>query len=443
MADGVSAVGAGIEGARIEDLSHDGRGVARIRGKTVFVPDALAGERVRIRIRRRRRRRHYDEAELEEVLEASRDRVAPGCPHFGTCGGCTLQHLAPPAQLSAKQHVVAGALERIGRIRPERWLEPVAGPVWGYRRRTRLSVKFVPAKSRVLVGFRERDGRFVAELDACPILEPAVGERLTDLADLLEGLEARDEIPQIEVACGDSATALVFRHMRSLGAADRQRLAAFGDERGWQIWLQPGSPESARPLRDDAPPLEYRLPGHGITLRFRPVDFLQINAAVNVKLVNAALHWLAPGSSESVLDLFCGLGNFSLPLARLAGRVTGVEGDPALVERARDNAALNGLDNLSFHVADLEDVPESPRWLENGHDKVLLDPPRTGSRMVLNRFAQRRPGRIVYVSCHPGTLARDAGFLVNELGYRFTACGVFDMFPHTAHVESLAVFDGA
>lgn len=435
----MSRRGSRIAEARVDDLSHDGRGVAHPEGKTVFVRDALPGERVRYRVTRRKRQ--FDEAELEAVLEPSAERIEPGCPHFGTCGGCTLQHMAPRAQLAAKQAVVADGLERIGRVRPEAWLEPMEGPVWGYRRRARLSVKHLRQKERMLVGFRERDGRFVADLDRCPILEPAVGERLRDLAALVNSLDARDAVPQIEVACGDEVSALVFRHMAPLNEADRGRLAAFGEAQGFQIWLQPGDPGSARPMDPEAPPLTYSLPGRDIRLSFLPVDFLQVNAAINAALVERVLEWLDPQPGETVLDLYCGLGNFTLPLARQCERVHGVEGEASLVQRARDNAEANGIDNVVFHVADLADVPERPAWLEETPDKVLLDPPRTGARFVLNRFARVKPKRIAYVSCHPGTMARDAGFLVNELGYRFTACGVADMFPQTAHVETFAIFD--
>ncbi len=435
----MSGRGARIAEARVDDLSHDGRGVAHPGGKAVFIRDALPGERVRFRVTGRKRQ--FDEAELEAVLEPSPDRIEPGCPHFGTCGGCTLQHMAPKAQLASKQAVVADNLERIGRVQPETWLDPVEGPVWGYRRRARLSVKRVAKKERVLVGFRERGGRFVADLERCPILEPAVDERLRDLAALVESLDARDDIPQIEVACGDDACALVFRHMKPLSGADRERLAGFGESRGFQVWLQPGAPDTAHPMDPEAPALTYSLPGHDIRLSFLPVDFLQINAAINAALVERVLEWLDPQPDDTLLDLYCGLGNFSMPLARHCRRVHGVEGEASLVARARDNAASNGVDNAVFHVADLTNVPDRPAWLEDPPDKVLLDPPRSGARFVLNRFARVKPRRIVYVSCHPGTMARDAGFLVNELGFRFTACGVADMFPQTAHVETFAIFD--
>jgi len=425
--------------ALVEDLSQDGRGVARIQGKTVFVRDALPGERVTYSIRRRRR--SFDEAELDGIIEASSERVDAGCPHFGVCGGCTLQHLAPGAQLATKRGTVAENLHRIGGVAPRTWLDPLTGPLWGYRRRARLSVKRVKGKDRTLVGFRERDGRFVADIDSCPVLEPAVGERLQSLAGMLDGLDAAGSIPQVEVAVGDNAAALVFRHMQPLSAADRERLEAWADGQGIVPWLQPGGPETAAPMRDDAPELLYRLPEHDVTVGFLPTDFTQVNATVNRALVDRAVSLLDPGPADTVLDLFCGLGNFTLPLARRAGGVIGVEGDASLLERARENAARNDIRNASFCAEDLSMVPEHPQWLGEAPDRVMLDPPRTGARMVLNRFRKRRPRRIVYVSCHPGTLARDAGFLVNELGYDFSACGIADMFPHTAHVETIAVFD--
>lgn len=425
--------------ALVEDLSHDGRGMASVEGKTVFVRDALPGERVMFALQRRRR--SFDEAELVEILEASPERVEPGCPHFGVCGGCTLQHLTPAAQIAAKRDTVAENLDRIGRVAPRVWLEPIESPPWGYRRRARLSVKRVQGKGRTLVGFRERGGRLVADLRRCPVLEPAVGDQLESLAELIESLDGRELIRQVEVAVGDDVAALVFRHMQPLAAADQQRIGSWSDERGIIPWLQPGGPETAAPMRGDAPELLYRLPEHQVTMGFLPTDFLQVNAAVNRELVNRAVAMLAPGSGDTVLDLFCGLGNFTLPLARRAASVIGVEGDESLVGRARENASRNDIGNVEFHVEDLSMVPEHPQWLRDGPSHVILDPPRTGARMVLNRFRERRPDRIVYVSCHPGTLARDAGFLVNELGYAFSACGVADMFPHTAHVEAMAVFD--
>lgn len=429
--------GAGGREVRITDLSHDGRGMARAGDKVVFVRDALPGELVRYRARRRRG--HDDEAELERVLEPSPDRVEAGCPHFGICGGCTLQHLDIAAQVSAKQDMVAGTLQRLGRVMPERWREPVTGPEWGYRRRARLSVKDVPRRG-VVVGFRERGG-FVADLDRCPVLEPAVGERLAGLARLIDGLEARARVAQVEVACGDNAAALVFRHLGELPGADLERLSAFGARHGFAIWLQPGGTETAAPLQDDTPLLQYRLPEHDVKLQFLPVDFVQVNAYINTRIVTHVVDALEPGPGERVLDLFCGLGNFSLPLGRRAGSVLGVDGDEALLSRAAGNARLNGLGNVRFRAADLSSTGANPDWLREAPAKVLLDPPRSGARVALNHFRRQGPARMVYVSCHPGTLARDAGFLVGELGYRFLECRVFDMFPHTAHVETMAVFE--
>ncbi|HEM47634.1 MAG TPA: 23S rRNA (uracil(1939)-C(5))-methyltransferase RlmD, partial [Alphaproteobacteria bacterium] len=333
--------------ARIESLSHDGRGVARLDGKTVFVDGALPGERVLLRYRRRRR--SFDEAQVVEVLQPSPHRCVPKCPHFGVCGGCSLQHLDPQAQIESKQQVLLDNLERLGGVAPDAVLPPLTGPVWGYRRKARLGVKYVRKKGRVLVGFRERHSSFVAELQRCEVLHPSVGERIADLAALIAGLEARERIAQIEVAVSDAATALVLRNLDPLSEADRERVRAFGHAHGLQMWLQPSGPDSAHSLDSDDPALTYELPDQQVTLAFRPTDFTQINAAINGATVARALQLLEP-SGERVLDLYCGLGNFTLPLARHAARVVGVEGDQSLIERARANADRNGIANAEFHA---------------------------------------------------------------------------------------------
>ncbi len=424
----------------IVDLSHDGRGVGRIDGKAVFVAGALAGERVLAQTRQRKR--SFDQAELVTVLRPSPDRIEPGCPHFGRCGGCALQHLDPAEQIAAKQRVLLENLERIGQLRPQQVLAALTASVWGYRRKARLGVKYVRAKQRVLVGFREAaDPRFIADIDSCAVLVPQVGRRLGELAALIGGLAARERIAQIEVAAGDHATALVFRNLEPLGADDQAALVAFGKQHDLAILLQPGGVDSLQLLWPAALQLSFAIPAANVTLEFRPLDFVQINAELNQKMIAHALALLDPQPADRVLDLFCGLGNFTLPLARRVRQVVGVEGDAGLVQRARDNAARNGIDNARFHAADLSKPLTAEPWLSEPFDLILLDPPRTGADALIAQLPTRGVRRIVYVSCHPGSLARDAALLVNEHGYRLSAAGAMDMFPHTAHVESIAVFD--
>ena len=423
----------------ISDLSHDGRGVARHEGKAVFVHGALPGERVRAQ--RTARHRQDDEARVEEVLVASPDRVEPRCAHFGTCGGCALQHLAPGAQVAAKARTLMENLERIGHVRPARELEPLASEPWGYRRRARLSVKRVDRKERVLVGFREHNGRYVADVARCEVLHPAVGGRVAELATLVESLDARREIPQIEVAVGDDLAALVLRHLGPLSEADRARLVDYARASGLAIYLQPGGIDSVHALHPPDAALSFRLPRHGLELAFQPLDFVQVNASMNARMVDHALDLLQPGPGDRVLDLYCGLGNFTLPLARRAARVVGVEGEAGLVARARENAARNGIDNVEYHAADLYADGRHSAWAAQHYDLLLLDPPRAGADQVLAYLPRREVRRVVYVSCHPASLARDAGLLVHQHGYVLSAAGVMDMFPHTAHVESIAVFD--
>ena len=429
-----------LQEAEVVSLAHDGRGVARIGGKAVFVAGALPGERVLLCVTQRRRR--LDEARLVEILAPSPDRVAPKCAHFGVCGGCTLQHLAPAAQLAVKQGQLLEDLERIGRVRPQRVLEPLRGPSFGYRRRARLGVKFVHKKGRVLAGFRERDKPYLADLRRCEVLVDELGTLPLDLAALVETLSIREHVPQVEVAAGDHAAALVFRVMRPPSPQDCAQLAAFGLRRGVQVFLQSGGLATIRPLDAAPAPLFYAIEGFDVEIEFGPSDFIQINRAVNAATVAAAVEQLQLGGGEKVLDLFCGLGNFTLPLARRAARVTGVEGDEGLVARARANAAKNGIGNAVFHAANLFEPTQWGPWAAARYDRVVLDPPRAGAREIIERIAHWSPRRVVYISCHPGSLARDAGVLVEALGYTLAAAGVMDMFPHTTHVESIAVFEG-
>ena len=423
----------------ISDLSHDGRGVAHLDGKAVFVADALPGEQVRARIVRKHR--HFNEALTEEVLRASPQRVAPRCVHYGVCGGCALQHLDAGAQIEAKQRVLAENFARIGKVEPQRWLSPLTAAPWGYRRRGRLSVKHVPKKGRTLVGFRERDPRFVADLSRCEVVHPALGLKLGALGQLLNSMEGAASIPQIEFAAGGDVVALVFRHLATLSQTDCEKLTAFAQEHGFAILLQPGGNDSVHALYPEHVQLHYRLDDFDLDLDFEPLDFVQVNPELNQRMIAHALELLDPQPTDRVLDLFCGLGNFSLPLARRAGFVCGVEGEAGLIERARANAARNGIKNVEFAVGDLAQDPRGAPWARAGWDKWLLDPPRTGAAGVLEHLPGKSVRRVVYVSCHPGSLARDAGTLVERHGFTLTAAGVMDMFPHTAHVESIALFE--
>jgi len=417
-------------------LSHDGAGVIHA-GKTAFVAGALPGESVRFR--RRRRHRQHDEAQLEEILSASPERVTPRCRHFDVCGGCALQHLEASAQLRLKEGQLRDSLQRLARVLPARWLPAISGPTFGYRRRARLGVRYVDRKGRVLVGFRERNSNLIAAIERCEVLSPPVDGLITPLCALIEQLSIRRRVPQIEVAVADSAVALVMRVLEPPSPADLHHLSAFEAQHGVHIYLQPGGTESVRALSADAPALIYRLPDTRLELQFLPTDFIQVNAAVNRALVAAAVQLLELDATSRVLDLYCGLGNFSLALARNAQQVVGIEGDANLVARARANAVRNGLDNTEFLSADLStDVSAAP-WINRSYSHVLIDPPRAGAREVLPAVARLQPRRLLYVSCHPATLARDIGILVHEHEFELLAAGVVDMFPHTAHVESVAL----
>jgi 23S rRNA (uracil1939-C5)-methyltransferase len=425
--------------ATIVDLAHDGRGVARLDGKTVFVDGALPGELVRFKLFKRHRQ--FDEATLLEVLTPSADRVTPKCAHFGICGGCSLQHLSSAAQVASKQQQLLDNLERIGRVKPQNVLPALTGAPWAYRRRARLGVKYVHKKGRVLAGFRERQKPYLADIRRCEVLVEGLAELPQQLAALAETLSIREQLPQVEVAVGDEQTALVLRVLQSPTAEDVEKIGAFGAERGVQIFLQTGGLDTVKPLREDYPSLQYSVDEPALTLEFGPVDFLQVNREINTRMVAQAMQLLAPTPADSVLDLFCGLGNFTLPLARRAASVFGVEGDTALVGKARANAARHGLHNAKFAVENLFEPKQFGAWADARYDLVLLDPPRAGAAELLVRMPHWQPRRVVYISCHPGSLARDAGVLVNEMGFTLKDAGVMDMFPHTTHVESIAVFE--
>lgn len=430
-----------VDEVTIESLSHDGRGVAHVDGKTVFIEGALPAEQVGFEYLATHRT--FDEGRVTTIERASAERVVPRCLHFGVCGGCSLQHMEAGAQIRAKQQVLLDNLQRIGGVVPEDILPPLTGPVWGYRSKARLGVKYVSRKGRVLVGFRERHAPYVAELSRCEVLHPSVGERLDQLAGTVGELDARARIPQVEVAVCDSATALVFRHLDPLSQGDRARLREFAEQSRVHVYLQPAGPDSVEALVPGDSVLSYTIPEQDIELRFRPTDFTQVNSDINRRMIARVLDMLALEHSDSVLDLYCGLGNFTLPMARLAGSVTGVEGEAGLVGRARDNARRNGIDNVTFHAADLAEDQRDAAWAGGGYSKVLLDPPRSGAAGVMDVLGNIHPRRLVYVSCHPGSLARDTGTLVHVHGYRLRAAGVMDMFPHTSHVESIALFETA
>ena len=424
---------------KIVDLTHDGRGVAKTEGKTVFVDGALPGETVSML--RMRRRRNRDEARTEKIIEVSRDRVEPGCEHFGMCGACSLQHLAPDAQLRAKAEVLRQNLRRIGHVEPEEEYPPLAGPVWGYRRRARLGARFVDGKGRVLVGFREKYKSYVTDTRSCPVLAGSAGDLIVPVSELISKLSVARRVPQVEVCVADNRTALVLRVLDQPNAVDLVAIEAFQQRHDVDIYLQTKGLDTVAPLNPDAEMLSYRLDDFDLEFRFYPTDFIQINAQLNAKMVKRAIELLDVKRDDSVLDLFCGIGNFSLPLARIGARVTAVEGGEDLVERARMNAELNLLNNVDFHCADLFEDCRGSKWLSGGFDGVLLDPPRAGAEKILPVIAQLDINRIVYVSCHPATLARDAGVLVAEHGFRIKGAGVMDMFPHTSHVESIALFE--
>ena len=427
----------------IESLSHDGRGVTHIDGKAVFIDGALPGERVLFTYSAKQRK--HDEGITRQVLQASPDRVEPKCAHYGICGGCSLQHMDAVAQVRYKQQSMLDNLKHIGKVEPETVFEPMTADVWGYRRKARLGAKFVFKKGKVLVGFREKRNSFLADLKQCEVLHPSVGMKLEALQALIADMDAREKIPQVEVAIGDNKTTLIFRHLEALSEHDTQLLRTFAEQEKFRVCLQSGGPDTVTLLADgsDQPESElyYEHPHFDTRVTFGPQDFIQVNTAINRQMVARAVELLELDEQDTVLDLFCGLGNFTLPIARTTRQVTGVEGDFAMVERAKRIARENGINNTRYHFCNLMGDMQHEKWLRQRYDKILLDPPRSGAKEVIDHFARLDARRVVYVSCHPGTLARDANTLVHTHGYRLLGAGVMDMFPHTAHVESIAVFE--
>lgn len=438
----------------VESLDIEAQGVAHNNeGKVVFIEGALPGEQAQVEVHKRKNQ--WEQATLRVLRRESSQRVRPACPHFGlhagACGGCKMQHLHAGAQVAIKQRVLEDNLAHLGKVRPERMLRPIEGPTWGYRLRARLSVRYVAKKGTVLVGFHERKSRYVADMSECHVVPRDVSDMLLPLRALIGAMEARERLPQIELAVGDGVTALVLRHLEPLSPGDLKHLRDFAAKHGVQWWLQPKGPETVHLLDEGGPELAYTLPEFGLTMPFKPTDFTQVNHQINTVLVGRALRLLDVQRGERVIDWFCGLGNFTLPLATRAREVLGIEGSEVLVERSRQNAVRNGLGaKASFAARNLFEITPEDLVSFGAADKWLVDPPREGAFALAKALADLAPAapagwalpkRIVYVSCNPATLARDAGLLVNVAGYRCTAAGAVNMFPHTAHVESIAVFD--
>lgn len=424
--------------ARIESLSDDGRGIVECDGKSYLIRYVIPGERVRFSPNGKRRGQH--EGRVEEVIESSPMRTTPRCAHFGVCGGCSVQHILSSGQVEIKQQRLIRQLAS-GNVTPESVALPITGPQWGYRRKARLGAKWVAKKRAALVGFRENYGNHIAVLSHCEVLHPSIGGRLLALRSLIGSLAAKTSIAQIEVAVGTQSAALVFRHTGPLGEEDKHRLIEFSKAYDFSVFVQSGGPETVLALWPREPPrLTYALPDFDLVFEFEPLEFTQVNPETNRHLVARVVEWLKPDPSDRVLDLFCGLGNFTLPLARQGAEVVGLEGSDELVARARGNAGRNNVVSAQFYAVDLSDETASKFWLAQRWDRVLLDPPRSGAASIIESFSPREHQRIVYVSCNPASLARDADILVNRLGYRLDKTSIVDMFPQTSHVESVSLF---
>lgn len=437
-----------IDILQIESLDQDARGVARRDQKVIFVQGALPGETVSVTTLRRKP--SYEVARTERVIKPSPLRVKPQCPHYGVCGGCSMQHIDASAQVAIKQRILEDAFTHIGGVKPNQMFAPVHGPYWGYRHRARLTVKLVNKKGGILIGFHEKKSGYVADMTQCEVLPPHVSQLLVPTRRLIETLSTPNRIPQIELAVGDAQTAFVLRHMEPLTEQDLARLKAFGIEHRITWWLQPAGPDSVHRLDHDVAQttddeLAYALPEYNLRMPFKPTDFTQVNPHINRVLIGKALTLLEPQPQDRVLDLFCGLGNFTLPLARYASYVMGVEGSLSLTRQAQHNAQLQGIHHTEFVVGNLFEGLPLAVTAAKPFDKWLIDPPRDGALAVAEALAAmpepQRPKRIVYVSCNPATLARDAAVLVEQANYQLDGAGVINMFPHTGHVESIAVFN--
>lgn len=425
----------------IQSLSHDGRGVTTLNDKTTFVSGALPSEHVICKVIRKHRR--YNEAETVDVLTKAPERTEPLCAHYGICGGCSMQHVEIHAQVQLKQQALLDQLKHFGQVTPEEILPPIMGHPWGYRRKARLGVRYVIKKEKLLVGFREKFSNYLADIQACEVLHPSIGKRLVALSALIRTLSQYDRIPQIEIAVGDQVTALVIRHMASLSDNDRASLCQFGRENQLHIYLQPDSSDSVHKIwpDDQNELLSYFLPAYQLEMRFHPLDFTQVNGDINREMIKKAIDLLELKSSDTVLDLFCGLGNFTLPIARFAKKVIGVEGSTHMVNRATANAKHNQIMNTEFYAANLMEPTETAPWLKIAYDKILLDPPRTGAKEIIPHIANKSTERIIYISCNPATLARDAREFVYHYQYKLKKVGVINMFPHTSHIEAIALFE--
>jgi 23S rRNA (uracil1939-C5)-methyltransferase len=426
---------------QIDALDHEGHGICRVEGKVTFVDGALPGETAEISVFRKHPK--YDSANAVRILKASSQRATPKCAHYGRCGGCVLQHLEVSAQVAAKQRILEENLQRIGKVKPEIILPALYGPAWGYRHRARFSVKRVDKKGGALVGFHEKKSWFIADMQHCEVLPPPVASLFMPMRELIPQLSNSDRIPQIELAIGETSTVLVFRLLNPWNDTDKEIVRAFADRYNVEIWVQPKGPDTAVPFYpENGMLLQYSLPEFNVVHPFRPTEFTQVNPHINRALVHRAITMLAPQAHEHIADFFCGLGNFTLPIARSGAQVVGIEGSQALVGRARENALLNGLSNVKYAVDNLfEMTPE--KYAALGHfDKLLIDPPRDGAmELVKSLPTDKLLRRIVYISCNPATLARDAEVLCHVKGYALKAAGIANMFPHTAHVESIALFE--
>lgn len=428
--------------ATIHSLDNEGRGITRsAEGKAVFVEGALPGEEVDYTVVRKKKT--YEQAQIRQIVRASAQRVTPKCAFFEKCGGCSMQHLDSNAQAAVKQRVLENALWHIARLKPGIIYPAIVGAPWGYRYRARIGVRYVPSKGGVLVGFHEKRSSYIADMTSCQILPPHISDMLLPLRELIDGLSVRERLPQIEIAIGDTETVLVFRNLVDVEPADIARLRSFAETHAIQVWLQPSGPASAyRVHPESAPALTYSMPEFGVTMTFRPNDFTQVNVPINRVLMRRSMHLLDPQPGERIADLFCGLGNFSLPIARSGATVIGIEGSDALVARAGENARANGLaERTEFYAANLFEATEDSIAALGKLDKLLIDPPRDGAMAVVRALGPDAPRRIVYVSCNPASLARDAAVLVYEKGYLLKGAGIANMFPQTSHVESIALFE--
>lgn len=426
---------------QIESLSHEGRGVGRIDGKTVFVDGALPGESVEMIYTNQRGK--FDEGRVHQVLTASKDRVEPPCPHYLVCGGCSMQHMDSGAQITHKQSILKEQLEHFAKTQPEEWLPPLQADLLGYRRKARLGVRYVIKKEKTLIGFREKYSNFLTDIESCPVLIKRTSDLIMPMRHLIDSMDCRLFIPQIEVASGDNQIALIIRHLKPMSENDRVKWLKFAEEYQVILYLQPKGPDTIHrlwPFDDQAAQLSYRLDDFNVELNQEPLDFAQVNASINQKMVPYAIQLLDIQSDDQVLDLFCGIGNFTIPLATKAKLVVGVEGVQTMVDRATQNAKLNNCDNVEFYQADLTADLSDKAWNKRSYNKILIDPARSGALEVISNIVKFNADKIVYVSCNPATLARDTGELIKS-GYKLIKAGVMDMFPHTTHVESIALFE--